>query len=87
MQTHQLHLPAGQILTASSCALAGRRVAQRAAGRPVEDPCPIGRRRSGNQGHVGQTQEVCGRRSGETLPHYSAIGPSKPTWALKALRK
>lgn len=59
-------------------------MAQRAAGRPVKDPRPFGRRRSGDQGHVGQTQEVCGRRSGETLPDYSSDRPIDPTWKLKA---
>ncbi len=47
-------------------------MARRAVGRPVEDSRQTGRRVSGDQDHVGQTQEVCGRRSGETLLGYSA---------------
>lgn len=52
-------------------ACAGGGVARRAHGRFVEDARQTGRRLSGEQDVVGQTQEVCGRGSGRTLVNLS----------------
>lgn len=50
-----------------ACIWLGSGVAQWVVGRLVEDSRQTGRRLSGDQDHAGQTQEVCGCRSGEML--------------------
>lgn len=48
-------------------------MAWRAPGRPAEDPRQAGRRLSRDKDHVGQTQKVCGRSSGETLSDFTVL--------------
>lgn len=55
------------------CCAAGGGVAWRAPGRPPEDSRQTRGRFSGDQDHVGQTQEVCGCCSGQALPAFDTI--------------